>query len=219
MTIGAHIAEALTVHDRMSRRAAVARAVDLLTAVRIRDPRACASAYPHQLSGGMRQRAMIATALACDPTVLIADEPTTALDVTVQAEILDLLRELQATRGLALLLISHDWGVVADLAARVAVMYAGRIVEQGPVRQVLQRPSHPYTKGLLASVPSGTPGERLAPIPGAVPDASARPSGCAFHPRCAMRIDRCASELPAWRPVDVSPSGHHASCWLMPPAK
>lgn len=182
------------------------------------DPRGCAGAYPHQLSGGMRQRAMIAVALACDPVVLIADEPTTALDVTVQTQILDLLRELQAARGLAVLLISHDLGVVGEMASRVAVMYAGRIVEEGPVRAVLRDPAHPYTQGLLGSMPTGTPGERLVPIPGAVPDPSCRPDGCAFHPRCAVRLDRCGTEQPDLRAAAWSATDHRARCVLVPRA-
>jgi oligopeptide/dipeptide ABC transporter ATP-binding protein len=215
-TIGAQIAEALLVHKRASGRAAAARAVELLAQMRLRDPRACANAYAHQLSGGMRQRAMIAMALACDPPLLIADEPTTALDATVQAQVLDLLRELQAARGLALLLISHDLAVVGDMASRIAVMYAGRIVEEGPVRSVLRTPAHPYTQGLLASRPTGTPGQRLRPIPGAVPSVGHMPDGCAFHPRCAVRIDRCRAVLPVLASIVPPSPDHRASCLLVP---
>jgi ABC-type dipeptide/oligopeptide/nickel transport system ATPase component len=161
MRIGAHIAEALMVHGMASRSEARARAIELLRAVKIVDPEKRVDDYPHQLSGGMRQRVMLAIALACKPPLVIADEPTTALDVTVQAQILELLREMKREFDLSLLLITHDFGVIAEMADRVAVMYAGRIVEQGPVRDILRHPQHPYTKGLLASIPGGEPGTRL----------------------------------------------------------
>jgi len=161
MRVGAHIAEALTVHGRASRRDARARAVELLRAVKIVDPEKRVDDYPHQLSGGMRQRVMMAIALACKPPLVIADEPTTALDVTVQAQVLDLLREMKREFDLSLLLITHDFGVIAETADRVAVMYQGRIVEQGAVRDIFRNPQHPYTKGLLASIPGGEPGTRL----------------------------------------------------------
>jgi ABC-type dipeptide/oligopeptide/nickel transport system ATPase component len=161
MRVGAHIAEALTVHGLASRREARARTIELLRAVKIVDPEKRVDDYPHQLSGGMRQRVMMAIALACKPALLIADEPTTALDVTVQAQVLDLLREMKREFDLSLLLITHDFGVIAETADRVAVMYRGRIVEQGPVRDIFRNPRHPYTKGLLASIPGGEPGTRL----------------------------------------------------------
>jgi ABC-type dipeptide/oligopeptide/nickel transport system ATPase component len=161
MRIGAHIAEALSVHGMASGRAARERAIELLRAVRIVDPERRVDDYPHQLSGGMRQRVMMAIALACKPPLVIADEPTTALDVTVQAQILELLRDMKRQFDLSLLLITHDFGVIAETADRVAVMYRGRIVEQGPVREILRNPQHPYTKGLLASIPGGEPGTRL----------------------------------------------------------
>jgi len=161
MRIGAHIAEALTVHGLATRRDARARAIDLLRAVRITDPDKRVDDYPHQLSGGMRQRVMMAIALACKPPLVIADEPTTALDVTVQAQILELLRDMKREFGLSLLLITHDFGVIAEMADRVAVMYRGRIVEEAPVRDIFRNPQHPYTKGLLASIPGGEPGTRL----------------------------------------------------------
>jgi peptide/nickel transport system ATP-binding protein len=161
MRVGAHIAEALTVHGLASRSDARARAIDLLRAVKIVDPEKRVDDYPHQLSGGMRQRVMMAIAIACKPPLVIADEPTTALDVTVQAQILDLLREMKREFDLSLLLITHDFGVIAETADRVAVMYRGRIVEQGPVRDIFRNPQHPYTKGLLASIPGGEPGTRL----------------------------------------------------------
>ena len=160
------------------------RRIALLEAVRIPDAASRVRDYPHQLSGGMRQRVLIAMALACRPSLVIADEPTTALDVTIQAEILDLLREKKAALGLSLLLITHDLGVIAGTADRVAVMYAGRIVETGPVRDVFHRPQHPYTRGLLASMPGGAPGQRLRAIEGTVPLLGALPPGCAFNPRC-----------------------------------
>ncbi len=161
MRVGAHIAEALTVHGLASRGDARARAIELLRAVRIVDPEKRVDDYPHQLSGGMRQRVMMAIAIACRPPLVIADEPTTALDVTVQAQVLDLLREMKREFDLSLLLITHDFGVIAETADRVAVMYRGRIVEQGPVRDIFRNPQHPYTKGLLASIPGGEPGTRL----------------------------------------------------------
>ena len=165
MRVGAHIAEALTVHGQASRHDARGRAIELLRAVKIVDPEKRVDDYPHQLSGGMRQRVMMAVALACKPPLVIADEPTTALDVTVQAQILDLLREMKREFDLSLLLITHDFGVIAETADRVAVMYRGRIVEQGAVRDIFRNPQHPYTKGLLASIPGGEPGTRLKGIP------------------------------------------------------
>ena len=210
-TIGNQIAEALLVHGRTSRRTARARAIELLEAVRIPNAGRIVDDYPHQLSGGMRQRALIAVALACTPALVIADEPTTALDVTIQAEILDLLREMKSAFGLSLLLITHDLGVVAETADRVAVMYAGRIVEHGPVRAVLRDPQHPYTRGLLASMPGGVRGARLRGIDGSVPLLGALPPGCAFHPRCPDRFDPCATAPPPDYPVGPD---HDARCYL-----
>ena len=194
--VGDQVAEALIVHDRASRREAKAAAVELLRAVRIPNPESRVTDYPHQLSGGQRQRVMIAIALACRPSLVIADEPTTALDVTIQAEILDLLREMKSQFNLALLLITHDLGVVAETADRVAVMYAGRIVETGPVGAIFRQPRHPYTRGLLASIPGGAPGQRLKAIDGAVPLVDALPNGCAFNPRCPERFEPCTAERP-----------------------
>ena len=165
MRVGAHIAEALTVHGLASRSQARARAIDLLRAVRITDPEKRVDDYPHQLSGGMRQRVMVAIALACKPPLLIADEPTTALDVTVQAQVLELLRDMKREFDLSMLLITHDFGVIAETADRVAVMYRGKIVEQAPVREIFRNPQHPYTRGLLASIPGGEPGTRLKGVP------------------------------------------------------
>ncbi len=211
-TIGEQIAEALAVHGVARGAAARRQAIDLLDDVRIPDPDLRGRAYPHELSGGMRQRAVIAAALACRPSLVIADEPTTALDATTQAEILDLLRDLRGTHGLSLLLITHDLGVVGSMADRVAVMYAGRLVEDGPVRSVLASPAHPYTRGLLASVPGSRPGARLHAIPGSVPRAGERRAGCAFAPRCAERLDACNSLSPDARPYGA---GHRAACLLL----
>ena len=214
MRVGAHIAEALTVHGLASRSAARQRAIELLRAVKITDPDKRIDDYPHQLSGGMRQRVMMAIALACKPPLVIADEPTTALDVTVQAQILDLLRDMKREFDLSLLLITHDLGVIAETADRVAVMYAGRIVEQGPVRQIFRNPQHPYTRGLLASIPGGSVGSRLIAIEGTVPNLAHLPRGCAFEPRCVERIGVCAESVPSEFMLDP---GHSARCHLLTP--
>ena len=197
-TIGDQIAEAIVVHRQAGWPEARRRAVALLEAVRVPDAANRARDYPHQLSGGLRQRVMIAVALACRPPLLIADEPTTALDVTIQAEILELLRDLRDRHGLAVLLITHDLGVVARAADTMAVMYAGRIVEHGRTGDVLREPRHPYTQGLLTSIPGSamTAGGRLRAIEGMVPSLGQLPAGCAFEPRCPLRIDRCRSEQP-----------------------
>lgn len=198
-TVGEQIAEALRLHRHLSRKDARAAAVEAMREVAIPDPALRADDYPHQLSGGMRQRVMIAMALACDPKVLIADEPTTALDVTIQAQVLELLNNLRRTRDLAVLLITHDLGVVAEVADRVAVMYTGKIVEESPVEELFARPKHPYTEGLLRSVPKLTAkdvikAERLQTIEGTVPKATALPPGCHFEPRCQYRMPRCREE-------------------------
>jgi peptide/nickel transport system ATP-binding protein len=195
-TIGSQIEETLLVHRRATRRTVRARALELLEAVSIPDPARRIREYPHQLSGGLRQRALIAISLACNPSLVIADEPTTALDVTIQAQILDLLRDLQRRMGLALLLITHDLGVVAEMADRVAVMYAGRIVEEAPVKVLFEDPKHPYTRGLMASMPGGAPGTRLRAIQGTVPPLGQLPPGCAFAPRCPERFDPCPTAPP-----------------------
>jgi len=210
-TVGGQIAEALEVHGVAKGAAARARAVELLDAVRIPEPARRARDFPHQLSGGMRQRVLIAAAIACRPSLVIADEPTTALDATVQADILDLLGAMREEFGLSLLLITHDLGIVARLADRAAVMYAGRIVEIGPAREVLASPHHPYTRGLLASLPGSVPGARLEAIPGTVPDLAMLPPGCAFAPRCPDRFSACDASRPG--PVAVSP-GRSARCFL-----
>jgi oligopeptide/dipeptide ABC transporter ATP-binding protein len=209
-TVGRQIAEALEVHGLARGKAARARAIELLDAVRVPEPGRRVDAYPHQLSGGLRQRALIAAALACQPRLLIADEPTTALDVTIQGQILDLLRDLKARFQLALLLITHDLGVVAQQADRVAVMYAGRIVEEAPVRALFRDPKHPYTRGLLASLP-GHRGTRLKAIEGTVPRLGHIPPGCAFAPRCPDRFEPCG-DLPAL--VPTPDGGQPVRCFL-----
>jgi oligopeptide/dipeptide ABC transporter ATP-binding protein len=214
LTIGSQIAEAMLVHGKANRTEARQRAIELLDAVRLPDPARRVRDYPHQLSGGMRQRVLIAIALACRPALLIADEPTTALDVTIQAEILDLLREMKSRFSLSLLLITHDLGVVAETADRVAVMYAGRIVEESPVREIFRTPKHPYTQGLLASMPGATPGTRLRAIEGTVPDIGALPPGCAFGPRCPQHFARCDTAPPPFFDVGVE---HQARCYLHEP--
>ncbi|HTU53157.1 MAG TPA: ABC transporter ATP-binding protein [Acetobacteraceae bacterium] len=210
-TIGAQIAEAVRIHQNLSRGAARARAGEMLRLVHIPDaPRRLAD-YPHQFSGGMRQRAMIAMALACNPKLLIADEPTTALDVTIQAQILRLMLELKERIGAAIMLITHDLGVVAETCQRVIVMYAGRTVEEAPVLELFDRPAHPYTRGLLASIPHRSAGgRRLAEIPGTVPSLREPIMGCAFAPRCPIVIDRCRREAP---PMLALASGHRAACF------
>ena len=210
-SVGNQIAEALFVHKRVSRARSRQAVVELLASVRVPDPDRRYGDYPHQLSGGLRQRVMIAIALACRPALLIADEPTTALDATLQAQILDLLRDLKTRFELSLLLITHDLGVVAETADRVAIMYAGRIVEQGSVRDIFHRPSHPYTRGLLASMPGGAPGAQLKAIEGTVPPLGQLPAGCAFAPRCPDRMDRCEASPP--EAVSIAP-GHDTRCYL-----
>ena len=209
-TIGDQIAAAVRAHAGASHRAAWGRAVEMLDRVQVPSPRERARDYPHQLSGGLRQRAMIALALAPGPQLLIADEPTTALDVTIQAQILDLLRRLQAERGMAVLLITHDLGVVAELCHRVAIIYAGRIVEMAPVEAVFREPLHPYTRGLLRCLPHPSRfGQPLSSIDGAPPDLRRVGGGCRFAPRCALAIDRCRSDEP---PLVERKPGHFVAC-------
>jgi oligopeptide/dipeptide ABC transporter ATP-binding protein len=218
LTVGRQLTEGMETHLGLTRSQARDRAADLLGRVGIPDPRARLDAYPHQLSGGMRQRVMIAMALACEPSLLVADEATTALDVTVQAQIVELLRGLQDELGMAMLWISHDLGVVAGVADRVLVMYAGRVLEQAPVDALYADPRHPYTRGLLASLPTlgtdedpGAPGD-LTAIPGLPPDPVSLPPGCPFHPRCTYRRDaRCATEVPALRDVGSAREGHRVA--------
>jgi oligopeptide/dipeptide ABC transporter ATP-binding protein len=211
MRVGDHITEALQVHGLASRAEGRARAIDLLRAVRIVDAERRVEDYPHQLSGGMRQRIMIAIALACRPPLVIADEPTTALDVTVQAQILDLLGDMKREFDISLLLITHDLGVIAETADRVAIMYAGRIVEEGPVRTILRVPAHPYTQGLLESIPGGAAGARLRSIDGTAANLAALPPGCSFGPRCSSHMPICDTAFPDETRVGA---GHTVRCYL-----
>jgi peptide/nickel transport system ATP-binding protein len=218
LTIGSQIAEVVLLHEKVGSRQAWQKAVDMMRLAQIPEPQQCANEYPHQLSGGMRQRAMIAMALACNPKVLIADEPTTALDVTIQAQILEIILDLQRKLGTAVILITHDLGVVAETAQRVVVMYAGRKVEEAPVQELFAHPQHPYTHGLMGSIPrlpsmrgenAGAVG-RLQEIPGTVPALSNLPSGCVFAPRCAHAQDRCRAQYPTF---EQKRPGHWAACW------
>ncbi len=210
-SVGSQVVEAIRLHERVSTRAARQRTIELFDRVRIPDPAERVDAFPHQLSGGLKQRVMIAMALALRPRLLIADEPTTALDVTIQAQILELMRELQRELGTAILLISHDLGVVNELSDRIAVMYAGRLVEEGSRTDVLGGARHPYTQGLLRSIPAlGRRGEPLAEIPGVVPPLHLLGAGCAFADRCAHRFDRCDSEAPALAGNAAHPAACHA---------
>jgi oligopeptide transport system ATP-binding protein len=217
LTVGAQLREAIEEHLDLDRKAATKRAVELLEQVGIPSAAQRLKSYPHQFSGGMRQRVMIAIALACEPKLLIADEPTTALDVTIQAQILDLLRELVAERGTALVLITHDLGVVAGTCERVQVMYAGTLVETGTADEVFASPRHPYTLGLLQSVPRLDVGRRqpLHPIPGAPRNMLSEPASCPFAPRCRFRIERCTQELPLLEDLDT---GQRAACFNPAPA-
>jgi oligopeptide/dipeptide ABC transporter ATP-binding protein len=213
-TVGDQIAEGIVRHRKVSKAEAMGRALDMLKKVRIPAPEKRLRAYPHEMSGGMRQRVMIAMALANDPQLLIADEPTTALDVTIQAQILTLIRRLQEETGTAMILITHDLGVVAEVADEVAVMYAGRVVESGPVEAIFEDPQHPYTIGLMGSVPSlGRRQGRLATIRGTVPPAELMPKGCRFTPRCPFSDSHCANDPP---PLAEIKPGHRARCWYAP---
>jgi len=210
--VGNQIGSTIMLHRGLSKADARTAAIDLLDQVGIPAPEQRIDDYPHQMSGGMRQRVMIAMALACDPEVLIADEPTTALDVTIQAQILDLLRSLQEKRGMAILLITHDLGVVAEMADEVAIMYAGKIIEKAPVKDLFAMRSHPYTAGLFDSIPKlGERAQRLSTIEGQVPAATDFPAGCRFHPRCPKAMDICREQAPASTPLSDS---HSVSCWL-----
>jgi peptide/nickel transport system ATP-binding protein len=217
MTVGRQISEAIALHQGLSRRDAFDQAVEMLRRVHIPEPERRVHAYPHQLSGGMRQRVMIAMALSCDPKVLIADEPTTALDVTIQAQILDLIRELQDRLGTAIVLITHDLGVVAENADRVVVMYAGRKVEEASAKALFESPAHPYTIGLMGSIPNlevaahaNARRVRLTEIKGMVPSLADLPKGCTFAPRCGFATDQCRADYPPF--VQHRP-GHWISCW------
>ncbi|MXW80987.1 MAG: ABC transporter ATP-binding protein [Gemmatimonadetes bacterium] len=211
LTCGFQIAEAVVLHQQVPMQEARTRAIEMLQLVGIPAPEQRIDEYPHQLSGGMRQRVMIAMALSCNPDVLIADEPTTALDVTIQAQILALLESLQESLQMAIVMITHDLGVIAETADQVAVMYAGQIVEYAETQALFTRPRHPYTRGLLRSIPRlDAEQERLDIIPGVVPDARAFPPGCRFAPRCPLADDHCRAEAP---PLEEIEAGHWASCW------
>jgi peptide/nickel transport system ATP-binding protein len=212
--VGEQIAEAVLRHRKVTKKKADENAIEMLRKVRIPSPERRARDYPHQLSGGMRQRVMIAMALACNPRLLIADEPTTALDVTIQAQILELMRLLRAELGTAIILITHDLGVIAELADEVLVMYAGKVVERCAAARLFSEPQHPYTVGLLGSIPRlHLEQERLSAIEGIVPDAAAFPQGCRFHPRCPFAVEKCRTEVPALN--EVKPN-HYAACWRAP---
>jgi oligopeptide/dipeptide ABC transporter ATP-binding protein len=212
MTIGDQIAEVLYLHERLSRRERRARVIAALASVGIPAPEERLGAFPHQFSGGMRQRVMIAMAVACNPKLLIADEPTTALDVTVQAQVLTLMRQLRERLNTAVLFVSHDLGVIAEIADRVVVMYAGKVVETGAVRDIFRHPGHPYTQALLQSIPRADDDRhRLYQIPGGVPSPATRPPGCPFAPRCPSRLAICTQEMP---PMFALGAAHHAACWL-----
>ncbi|HSA89392.1 MAG TPA: ABC transporter ATP-binding protein [Burkholderiales bacterium] len=212
--VGEQIAEVLLRHTNLTRKDSHDKAVEMLRKVRIPSPERRARDYPHQLSGGMRQRVMIAMALACTPQLLIADEPTTALDVTIQAQILELMRLLRAELDMAMILITHDLGVIAELADEVLVMYAGQVVERCAAARLFSEPQHPYTVGLLGSIPRlHLQQERLSAIEGIVPDAAAFPQGCRFHPRCPFAVDQCRSEVPVLKEIRT---GHYAACWRAP---
>jgi len=211
-TVGDQVAEPIRVHDGASRRSAWSRAQELLKAVRIAAPETRVREYPHQLSGGMRQRIVGAIAISCEPRLLIADEPTTSLDLTIQAQYLNLLRDLQRAHHLALIFITHNLGIVAKMCDQVAVMYGGRLVESGPVARIYNAPAHPYTRALLESIPRlGDSRTRLTAIDGQPPDPAALPGGCAFHPRCPKVMDRCRAEAP---PEFSVANAHTSRCWL-----
>ena len=215
LTIGRQLTEAVQRHLGLSSQAATDRAAELLTLVGISDARRRLSGYPHEFSGGMRQRVMIAMALSCSPKLLIADEPTTALDVTIQAQILELIQDVQRELGIAVIIITHNLGVVARYVDRINVMYAGRIVERGALHEIFDDPRHPYTQGLLASVPrlDRPKGARLVPIDGMPPDLSRLPDGCAFRDRCPSAIERCAIDVPSMLPLQGENSGRLVACW------
>ncbi len=211
-TIGYQIMEAIMLHQKVSKREARQKAIEMLRQVGIPEPEQRVDEYPHQLSGGMRQRAMIAMALSCNPSLLIADEPTTALDVTIQAQVLDLMQDLKRKFHAAIMLITHDLGVVAEMCEEVVVMYLGKVVEHAKVRPIFHEPKHPYTQGLLKSIPSlATKKKRLEPIKGVVPDPLNAPPGCPFNPRCPHAMDICQQEMP---PLKEVATDHDVACWL-----
>lgn len=212
-TIGHQITETIRAHRDVSKAEAMAEAASLLARVEIKKPETVLASYPHQLSGGMLQRAMIAMALSCRPQVLFADEPTTALDVTIQAQILALIKDLQAEFGMGLVMVTHDLGVVAETVDRVVVMYGGRVMEEGPVQDIFDAPAHPYTKALMGSIPGRLPGkQRLVEIPGSSPNPADPPKGCPFHPRCPVADAKCGSEAPKFAPIAANRA---AACWRL----
>jgi oligopeptide/dipeptide ABC transporter ATP-binding protein len=212
-TIGDQIAEAVMLHQNVGKREGRQRAIEMLRRVKIPSPERRVDEYPHQMSGGMRQRVMIAMALSCDPKLLIADEPTTALDVTIQAQILTLIRELQTEFGMSVLLITHDLGVIAQTAQHVNVMYAGKVVERGATRELFKNPRHPYTVGLFRSIPKlGQKLKRLDVIPGVVPSALEFPKGCRFRNRCPFATEKCLAEEPALREIGTGGESHQVAC-------
>ena len=211
-TVGNQLKEAIELHTERKGKEAMARAIEMLTLVGVNEPEKRVKQYPYELSGGMRQRVMIAMALACEPDILIADEPTTALDVTIQAQILELMQSLQKKLGMAIIMVTHDLGVIADMCDEIIVMYGGRVCERGTAEDIFYRPSHEYTKGLLKSIPSvDRMGEKLVPIPGTPINLLNMPKGCAFCPRCENAMKICIEEIP---PEMQMPDGHFASCWM-----
>ena len=211
-TVGSQLREAIELHTRRKGKEAEARAIEMLTLVGVNEPEKRIKQYPYELSGGMRQRVMIAMALSCEPDILIADEPTTALDVTIQAQILELMQDLQKQLGMAIIMVTHDLGVIADMCDEIIVMYGGRVCERGTAEDIFYRPSHEYTKGLLRSIPNiGRMGEKLVPIPGTPINLLNMPKGCAFCPRCENAMKICLTEQPPEMQVQ---DGHRASCWL-----
>ncbi|CDQ19065.1 ABC transporter ATP-binding protein [Halobacillus karajensis] len=211
-TVGYQIKEPLNLHTKLGKKEKKIRAIELLSQVGLSNPEKVLKKYPHELSGGMRQRVMIAIALACNPSLLIADEPTTALDVTIQAQILDLMDDLKDDLGMGVMMVTHDMGVVAEVADRVMVMYAGHVVETGKVEEIFERPQHPYTKGLLASVPNvDDEGHRLEAIPGSLPNLNEKITGCRFHPRCPFAMDKCKVDAPPHFRISDK---HQSKCWL-----
>ena len=211
-TVGSQLKEAIELHTSRKGKEAEARAIEMLTLVGVNEPEKRIKQYPYELSGGMRQRVMIAMALSCGPDILIADEPTTALDVTIQAQILELMQDLQKQLGMAIIMVTHDLGVIADMCDEIIVMYGGRVCERGTAEDIFYRPSHEYTKGLLRSIPNiGRMGEKLVPIPGTPINLLNMPKGCAFCPRCENAMKICLTEQPPEMQVQ---DGHRASCWL-----
>jgi|TARA_B110000438_G_C15766464_1_gene629856 peptide/nickel transport system ATP-binding protein/oligopeptide transport system ATP-binding protein len=218
LTIGDQIGETILLHNNISAKESRQRTLEILKKVAIPSPENRIDQYPHELSGGMKQRVMIAMAISCNPKLLIADEPTTALDVTIQAQILELLADLQQDIGMAILLITHNLGVVAEYANRVSVMYSGKIVEESRTQYLFETPAHPYSKGLLNSLPNVLEGNRLTPIPGVVPDPTELPLGCAFQPRCSVALPHCEEKNPTFLNLEEFKAGHKAACFLHEPA-